>query len=855
LSQSKTIKGLITGDEARDLTGTVAADPLAPVRAAIRAPGGYGKSALLGEVGRIFAGAGVPVLSPQEALADPARCRQAAILVDDAHRLPGGQLERLGELAADERIRLIVAYRPWPRSPALAELSGILERGRPVLLLRPLDRAGIAQQAAALLAEVLPDGGPPAGLVDLVDEQTGGVPRYVDRILRALREAHRGTRLKAPFQVPSAAIAQFYPELDRLDPGVHRLLLGKAGAPDLHTEVVTALLGFDVDVAWGLMDGARATGMLDRGGALLPLAQRAITTLSPAERRLSVQRQLIEAQRERGGPVLALVRPLLGTGAGGRSIAAAFEAAGDEALAESPKLAAELYSAAIAAGAPASALAGRRAQAASLFGDFDTALRLADGVVAGADEADRAHAANVAGTVLAHRGLLGASAELYRWSGSASGTAFAVIGLIGTGQLTEAQRLLADHRRSGPPVLATSAAAQMAQGVHQSVTQGAASALATLTRASSMLEPVGSAELLPDTPAALAALVALHSGEFVVADAVLERAIGANMGGTLALRRHRLLQAWGAMLRGDTDAARGKLAEAGGEPAELEPRDALVASALRVGIARRESDLGALRDAWEQAREAAVRQPADLFSLLPLGELAVAAARLGEQDRLAPHLAEAEVLLKQLGNPPLWEATLRWNRMYAAIVSEHLDAAEPEVAALAAMADGHPYFAVLATAARGWLDVLTGNIDPVAVEAAARGLHGAGLRWDGPRLAGQAAIRTADRKGMLRLLDCARALQGKTTRPGTDQPGRGEATGTPRTEPPRGVTGTLSERERDVAELVVDGFTYKEIGQRLFISAKTVEYHVARMRQRFGCASRSDLLEQLRFLVGPRSAS
>jgi DNA-binding CsgD family transcriptional regulator len=61
---------------------------------------------------------------------------------------------------------------------------------------------------------------------------------------------------------------------------------------------------------------------------------------------------------------------------------------------------------------------------------------------------------------------------------------------------------------------------------------------------------------------------------------------------------------------------------------------------------------------------------------------------------------------------------------------------------------------------------------------------------------------------------------------------------------------TLSERELQVAELVVSGMTYKDVGDRLFISAKTVEHHVARMRQRLGASSRSELLSQLRTLVG-----
>jgi DNA-binding CsgD family transcriptional regulator len=59
-------------------------------------------------------------------------------------------------------------------------------------------------------------------------------------------------------------------------------------------------------------------------------------------------------------------------------------------------------------------------------------------------------------------------------------------------------------------------------------------------------------------------------------------------------------------------------------------------------------------------------------------------------------------------------------------------------------------------------------------------------------------------------------------------------------------TGTLSDREREVARLVVAGQTYREIGGRLYISAKTVEHHVSRMRQRLGAGTRSDLLARLR---------
>ena len=42
------------------------------------------------------------------------------------------------------------------------------------------------------------------------------------------------------------------------------------------------------------------------------------------------------------------------------------------------------------------------------------------------------------------------------------------------------------------------------------------------------------------------------------------------------------------------------------------------------------------------------------------------------------------------------------------------------------------------------------------------------------------------------------------------------------------------------------GHTYREIGSRLYISAKTVEHHVSRMRHRLGAGTRSELLARLR---------
>nr|WP_234880338.1 helix-turn-helix transcriptional regulator [Mycolicibacterium litorale] len=59
---------------------------------------------------------------------------------------------------------------------------------------------------------------------------------------------------------------------------------------------------------------------------------------------------------------------------------------------------------------------------------------------------------------------------------------------------------------------------------------------------------------------------------------------------------------------------------------------------------------------------------------------------------------------------------------------------------------------------------------------------------------------------------------------------------------------TLSDRQREVAALLVAGLTYKGVGERLFISPKTVEYHVAKIKRVMGTDSRSELISRLHAL-------
>jgi len=54
----------------------------------------------------------------------------------------------------------------------------------------------------------------------------------------------------------------------------------------------------------------------------------------------------------------------------------------------------------------------------------------------------------------------------------------------------------------------------------------------------------------------------------------------------------------------------------------------------------------------------------------------------------------------------------------------------------------------------------------------------------------------------------------------------------------------LTDREREVAVLAAQGFTAKEIGERLFIGHRTVESHLAHCYAKLGISSRGELIRQ-----------
>jgi DNA-binding CsgD family transcriptional regulator len=805
----------VATDPVTRLLGGVSQAPEAPLQFAVVGPGGYGKTAALRSIREVYRNAGQHVLTEWSSTTN---LSDAVVLVDDAHLMDEA---RIDVLLSEPCPRMVVAARPWPRPAALGALLRLVSRSHQPVVPATLGPEGVRQALATMSVPVSRE------LAEHVHTLTGGVPGWVFRVGQAWLADGVTDGL------PAAAVSSFRRDLELLAPQVQRYLIAVLSGAGSKIDLLKCLLHLDDAELADVVGTARATGMLAASGGLLPLCAEAVATMTAAEHRFAVRQRMAELQLQRPDPLLGFACTLLGTGSAGAEIAGVLRAAAGEALLEDAALAARLYEESVAAGAPRPAVIPDWARAAALSGDLDTALRLADQAISGEDPAARTRGARVAAAALAHRGQLGRSAVLYRW---AEDGPFAEIASIGIGEPVPRQVLA-----GATPTLFDGAAALMADGITKSVSGNQSDALATLVRASAMLEPAGPQTLLPDSPAALAALVAMHCGELDVALSTLDGAMQARVGGTLLTARHTLLRAWGHMVRGQLTSAAQLLATVTAQDARLEPRDRLFAVALDVGIARRSADEPALRLAWAGANDCLMRHPIDLFTFLPLGELFVASARLRGPGQLGAPMREAFALAGRLGNPSLWVTPLHWYCVQAAIAGEQLDVGAEHARLLAADRSGHGV--ALATAATCWLDVVAGRIDTSRVQRAARALHAAGLWWDGARLASEAAIRTADRASMSTLLDCARQLQVRQQKVGRLTRDQIENT----TSDDKGDGAELlSDREREVAELVVQGMTYKQVGDRLFISAKTVEHHMARMRRRLGVATRSELLVELR---------
>jgi DNA-binding CsgD family transcriptional regulator len=123
----------------------------------------------------------------------------------------------------------------------------------------------------------------------------------------------------------------------------------------------------------------------------------------------------------------------------------------------------------------------------------------------------------------------------------------------------------------------------------------------------------------------------------------------------------------------------------------------------------------------------------------------------------------------------------------------------------------------------------------VLYAARARLAHGERLRRDGQRGKARDELRTAHATFVVR------GAHGFAARAARELKAVGEAVGAGTAS----ARGTLTAQEETVARLASDGLTNREIGGRLYLSDRTVEYHLRKVFQKLGIASRRELSRAL----------
>ncbi|GGG28362.1 LuxR family transcriptional regulator [Rhodococcoides trifolii] len=810
------------------LTREIAAAPSRPRLRFVRGVAGSGKSAVLDTIREILLRNGTVVHTDPMAQIESG----AALLIDDAHLLGNDARQHLRETAARGDVTIVATSEPRLHDRDLHDLAAALSKDNPVVELPLLDRGAVLERSSVAGRTSTNRGAVSPSVAGRIVRASGGIKAAVDSALSELYSDDEG---EPDVVIARAVSAYFHVLISRCDPLATTVLAVAAlgVAPDPETVIDVSDTATTRDEAVLAVDRARGTGLLTQSDAFLDSAHRGLRSVLGDHAVTGIHCRVVGVQLDRGALHIDIACAAARSGVKDLRLA---DALCEFASAAAPSAARELWDMALAAGASAAAVALPYSDAAAMTGDLDTAARLADSVMACAEadaEALRG-AVRVAASIATRRGTYSRAADVYRWLGVrrvGPDAALAAVVLLTAGDRTGADAFLAAADECAPTV--TNARGQLfARGVAESITGSATVAVGSLLRSASMTGTGHTPRAEPDSAAAAAALLCLHTGDLSGARSILVRALDAEPAGSSDANRFRLLLAWTTMIAGDLAGAFAEISAV--STSELPHREALLDSAVRVGLARRRGDAGALLAAWREAQHIVAEVEVDLFSLLPLGELWLAAIRLGDSERVAHLVDRARVLLVDLGEPVTWSSTWNWYGVQAAILSEDPAALLPHARALGVAAQSSAYAAGLAAAGRAWLRVLQGEPDAAEVEASARTLEGLGLSWDGARLASEAALRVTDTRSATTLLQTARQVGNPATAP-TD---RDDAAPAP--------TGPLTDREAEVAGALVLGLTYKEIGSRLFISAKTVEHHVARIRRRLGAGSRSEMLSMLR---------
>ena len=715
----------------------------------------------------------------------------SSLVIDDAQWCSEEALDLLADAVG--RLTVLASMRPFPASDGSRSLIDVMSSVGDVERLDRLDEAGIAAVVSGITGRASS-----SELIDQLLVVTGGVAGLV---ADAVSTGFTGDLDVMPDQTAAAIVAR----VERAGPVAMYVL---------ELAALDVMVGRSVGVHAAVLDdpdqaeqAARASGALGVGGSCTPIVRVSIRHALTSQRRRERHDQLAR--------LLLVIDP---------AAAAEHLLSGTRALPDQE----ELFATAVTAVAVSDAtrcldLLERAAELGPITADLTVVEATAAYWAGRHDVLGRldppADAKQIHRDQLAELGF-GIDVRDLRWDSAGErpvaedlrDLAAACVGTSQSGEVSE--RSIASRLTAG---LSAVMAGRADEGLERLVM------VADDADRGSWTVPVGI------TPHAVAALAAIWLGDLSAAGAVLDQAVALASGGEGERRTHGLLSAYVGLLGGRSGEALAAV-EAGDEPTWPQ-RDRLLVAALDAAIARRSGDTQRLRDAWSRSEFALLRPASSWLLFDPVLELLAAGTRIGDDRRVKP---VAAALTEQLAAMPAGGAgpvAEIWLELQLGLAARNDAAVRSAADALSGADPSDPRGLARSIASRQWADLASGTIDEQAAMTAMDALVPVGDGWEASRILGQTALDHPDPRSARRLLEAARSLSNDPT----DDRGNDGL-----------VALGLSEREAEVAVLVTEGKTHREVGSTLFISPKTVEHHVAKIRQKLGTATRADMMAMVR---------
>ncbi|MCP3937729.1 MAG: hypothetical protein GY708_20450 [Actinomycetia bacterium] len=753
------------------------------------------------------------------------------LVVDDAQWLDPETLGLLAGLAESREslgLEMVVGHRPRLDRNHLAHLDSILTFGHPAVVLGHLDDESARRYVAS---------GPLGGLgpvaVDHAVGRCGGVTGLIDLLAdscdtdSSAHEAWVGGSAAPPHVTEGVRS-----KVSLLSQGARELLLAMCFGASPNDDLVEQLDGVADHRALGAaMFEIDDEGFLDADGAEpVPLIAVVVPELQPPTERSRYHLTVASALSGRSDAVVARAEHLLAGGEHSALAVDVFLAACDHLVDDAPDLAAEWLERAESGGADRLEVATRRVVVNVRQGRPLEAIRAAGPLFQDGNRVDELFAVANA-YVDARRPSQAAGALMPMLAGrpgDVGDIAHMSAGLcrVIAGSLDDDYDIVTAALGSRP---LADPQAEVARLVAVSVcllgTGEWIASLASAADASALELAVLREQRLPFSANSFATWLGLYVGDLGYSRRICDRALAAPSR-TDAIRRSRVLRSeLVSVLGGAVKTSIDPLADW----SDLGPVDRLVSVAVAAGAARRSNDISRLHQLRPLLHEVLL-QPPDLLGLAAYGEVMAGVARVGDLDVADAACVARDRAMEFCVQQPV-QVLLAWIDLQVTIAADRRERLPALVDRLESIGplEGRP--GELVAAMKVWCSSLHGSVDAQAVTTAGGALRNLGYRWEATRIVGTAAMHIDDQAAAKNLLAAAREMRADLR--------ASDAAHAP-------LSAKLSEREMEVAALISDGNTHKQVGAKLFISPKTVEHHVARIRQRLGVSSRAEMLELIR---------